>query len=319
VDDRHLRRARGLAWCVLLLLAASPAHADDGPRLLKDAITVQAGATCIDLQDLADEVGTWLATDRVDPDVWVHVQGSPEDPRVAWFEMGRGKDVLAHRRFDPGPDRCDHLEAMMGLAIALAIKVSLLDELTVRTPTLHAEPPPPPESNEAWGFGADGLLTLGVVPGLAAGLDLRLERSFPPNFVLRAGLLGLAGNNGTFDRVTGAFSTEIAAARVDACVRQVIQRVRIGACTGVLAGGLFLQGRDFPSSRSAAAPWAALGSGVELGVDLGVHWSLGAQVAVTLPFGRTTAGAVSATGNVVDTRDVASVGGMLSLGPTYRF
>ncbi len=279
---------------------------------------MQAGATCIDLQELADEVGTWLATDRVDPDVWVHVQGSPDDPRVAWFEMGRGQDVLAHRRFDPGPDRCEHLEAMMGLAIALAIKVSLLDELTGRTPTAPPAPPPP-EPNEAWGFGGDALLTLGVAPGVAAGLDIRLERSLPPNFVLRAGLLGLAGSNGTFDRVTGAFSTEIAAVRADACVREVTKKVRVGGCTGVLAGGLFLQGRDFPSSQSAAAPWAALASGVELGVDLGVHWSLGAQVAVILPFGRTTAGAVSATGNVIDSRDLGSVGGMLSVGPTYRF
>ena len=319
VEERHLLSAWGFALCTVFF--APGALADS--RSLTDAIHVEPGATCLDADGLAGEVATWLDTDQVDDDVWVRVEGSADDPRVAWFEMGRGHHVLAHRRFDPGPARCEHLEAMLGLAIALAIKVSLVEELTGQAPPAKAPEAPKSEPSETWAAGADALAAVAVVPGLSGGLDVRVEKPLPPNFVVRLGALGLAGGRGTFDHVAGSFSAEVAALRVDVCVRQILRAgslaVRIGGCTGLLAGALFLQGRDFAASRSAVAAWSALGTGVDVAVDVGAHWSLEAQTGALLPFGHTTVGAASATGSVVDSRELASVGGLFALGSSYRF
>jgi hypothetical protein len=313
-NPRHLRSASLLGLAVVL--AAPVARAERAePRPLTEAIRVERGATCIDVEDLAGEVATWLDTDRVEPDVWVRVEGSADDPRVASFEMGRGSEVLARRRFDPGPERCEHLEAMLGLAIALAIKVSLVQELTGEAPRAPELPPPP----DVWGLGGRALAAIGVVPGLAAGAEVRVEAALPPNFVVRAGLFGLAGPDGNFGHAPGAFSTELAALRVDACVRAGARTVHVGGCTGALAGGLFLQGRDFPASQSASAPWFALATAADVGLELGARWSIDAEVAVVLPLGHTTVGTLSATGAVVDSRELGSAGATLALGPSYRF
>ena len=143
---------------------------------------------------------------------------------------------------------------------------------------------------------------------------MRVEKPLPPNFVVRLGALGLAGG-GTFDHVAGSFTAEVAALRVDVCVREIFRAgaraVRIGGCTGLLAGALFLQGRDFAASRSAVAAWSALGTGVDVAVDVGVHWSLESQAGALLPFGHTTVGAASATGSVVDSREARTRRGAL--------
>lgn len=282
---------------------------------LTDAIHVQPGATCLDVAGLAGEVGTWLASDRVEDDVSVRVEGSPDDERVAWFEVDRGAQVLARRRFDPGPAKCEHLEAMMGLAIALALKVSLVDELTE-----HQAPPVAPSPE--WTLGAEAMGAAGVVPGLGAGLWGYLEAAVPPNLVVRAGVVGLAGGSGTFDRVSGEFSAEIAAVRADACVRQPRSAgatVRLGACVGIVGGGLFLEGRGFASSHDAAVPWGAFATALEATIALGARWSIASAIALVLPLGHPTAGAVSSTGGVVDSRDLGTTGVALSVGPAYAF
>jgi hypothetical protein len=318
-DHQHLRGASLLGLAVVF--AAPAAGAEPAARPLTEAIRVERGATCIDVQDLAGEVATWLDTDRVEPDVWVRVEGSAGDPRVASFEMGRGSDVLARRRFDPGPERCEHLEAMLGLAIALAIKVSLVQDLAELTGEAPRAPEPPPP--DVWRLGARALAALGVVPGLAAGAEVRVEAALPPNFVLRAGLFGVAGPDGNFGHGPGAFSTEIAALRADACVRLDLgpraRTVHVKGCTGFLAGGLFLQGRGFPASQSASTSWFALAAAADVGVDLGARWSLDAELAVVLPLGHATVGTLSATGAVVDSREFGSAGATVALGPSYRF
>src|SRR5882672_8649630 len=118
-----------LSAVVVLLLPTPEALAAGPQRALTDAIQVRPRATCIEATALAEQVGTWLGTDTADADIWVRVEGSGDDSRTVSFEMGRGDRRLHRRRFAPGPERCDHLQAALGLAIALAIRVSLLDEI----------------------------------------------------------------------------------------------------------------------------------------------------------------------------------------------
>jgi hypothetical protein len=172
-------------------LSAPEALAESHQRALTDAIDVHPGATCVELAPLAEDVGAWLGADTVDAAVWVRVEGSTDDPRSVSFEMGRGDSVLARRRFAPGPERCEHLQAALGLAIALAIRVSLLDEIVGPRPE-PAPQRPPARAQRPWAVGGGPAVSFGVLPGAALGASLSVERDLPPNFALRLGALGLA-------------------------------------------------------------------------------------------------------------------------------
>jgi hypothetical protein len=289
-----------------------------GPqRALTDAIDVSPGATCLDVTALAEHVGGWLGTETTDADVWVRVDGSPDDPRTVSFEMGRGDRLLARRRFAPGPERCEHLQAAVGLAIALAIRVSLLDEIVG---SRERAPETPPAKQEDWTLGGGAVVAFGVLPGAALGAAFRVERALPPNFALRLGVLGLAAWDRTFATVPGFFDAETLALRFDACVRlDLAPRLAGRGCAGLLAGGLLAQGRDFAQSQSASSGWVAVANALEMAVGLADHWSFDGEVTLVLPLESTQARVLSATRDVVEARDLSTVGVTIMLGPVYRF
>ena len=309
----------GLAALVVGVSPAREALGASGERALTDVIDVRPGATCVEVATLAEQVGTWLGAETVDADVWVRVEGSDEDPRTVSFEMGRGDRVLAHRRFEPGPERCAHLQAALGLAIALAIRVSLLDEIAGP----RAEPAPARPATQAqtpWAVGGGLAMAFGVLPGAGVGANVSAERDLPPNFALRFGALGLAVRDRAFASGRGSFDAGIVSFRFDACVRlEFGPRLSGLGCAVFLAGSLLAQGHDFASSRSASSPWIAAGNAIDLAVGLTDRWSISGEATLVLPIGRTQVGVLSATGNVVETRDLASAGVTLTLGPLYRF
>jgi hypothetical protein len=303
----------------IVLLPAREALGASSQRPLADAIDVTPGATCVEASTLAEQVGTWLGAETADADVWVRVEGSADDPRVVSFEMGRGDRVLARRRFAPGPERCEHLQAALGLAIALAIRASLLDEI-VGPRESPAPEKPAPADNGGWALGGGGVVASGVLPGVALGAGAWVERELPPNITLRAGVLGLAAWDRTFATVPGFFDAETVAARLDACVRfDLAQGLGGRACAGLMGGGLFAQGRDFASSKSASSGWIAAANALELAVGLADRWSLAGEVTLVLPLESTRAGVQSASGDVVEARDLSTVGVTIMLGPVYRF
>ena len=312
-----------LALAVLVVVlsaheAFAESSAEGNRKALTDVIDVRPGATCVELARLAEHVRTWLGDDSVDPDVWVRVEGSAEDPRTVSFEMGRGDRVLARRRFEPGPERCEHLQAALGLAIALAIRVSLLDEII--GPRQEPAPARPPAEARPWAVGGAAAASFGVLPGPALGASVSAERDLPPNFALRLGALGLATRDRTFATGPGAFDAEIIALRLDACVRfEFAPRLAGLGCAGLLAGGLFAQGHDFASSRSASSGWVAAATAIGLALGLASRWSLNGEVVLVAPLGRTPVEVLSATGTVAETRDLSSAGVTLTLGPLYRF
>jgi hypothetical protein len=299
--------------------ALAEGNVQGNEKALTDAIDVHPGATCVELGPLAQDVETWLGADTVDADVWVRVEGSTDDPRTVSFEMGRGDRVLARRRFAPGPERCEHLEAALGLAIALAIRVSLLDEIVGP----RQEPPParpPVEARRPWAVGVVPAVSLGVLPGAALGAGVSAERYLPPNFALRLGALGLATRDRTFATGPGAFDAEILALRLDACVRfEFVPRLSGVGCAGILAGELLAQGHDFASSRSASSAWVAAASAFGLALGLSDRWSLSAEASLVAPLAHTQVEVLSAAGTVAETRDLSSAGVTLTLGPLYRF
>ena len=307
-----------LGVVVSFVVSGRDAFAAGRQRALSEVIHVHPGATCVDADTLTEDVAAWLGTETADADVWVRVHGSPDDARTVSFEMGRGDHVVARRRFSPGPERCDHLQAALGLAIALALRASLLDEML--GPREEAAPQGSVQTEGSWAVAGGPVAALGVLPGPALGGALRVERAFPPNFALRLGVMGFAAWDRTFATVAGSFDAETFALRLDACVRVDLAETVAGrVCAGVVGGELLAQGRDFASSRSASSEWLAVANGVEVDVALAGRWALAAEGTLLMPLGSTQVGVLSARGDVVEARDLSSVGVTMMLGPAYRF
>jgi hypothetical protein len=306
-------------------VAAAPASATDAttvtaPRAtqaLAEALHVTPGATCVQATILAQEIASWLGSDAIAAGLRIDVTGSAEDPRTIAFQMMRGNEVLAIRRFSPGPETCEHLEAAVGLAVALVVRASLLDEVTG---VVRPVPKPVPPASPAWALTASAIVALGVVPGTAFGIATQIERAFPPNLGLRIGVLAIASVDNGFDHVAGTFDASVLALRLDACVRgDLTPRTHVQGCAGVLGGALGAAGQGFAASRGAWTAWGASATAAGIDLDLTPRWSLGGEVSLLVPFARTDVGVRLETGGVIDSRQIASAGGALSIGPVYRF
>jgi hypothetical protein len=318
---------------------ASNASAGDRERPLTDAITVDAGATCLDATALIEHVETWLESATVDAELSVVVRGSTDRPRVVEFQTLRAGHVIAARRFDPGPERCDHLHAALGLAIAMAIKASLVEEIagtsvTPPAPVVAQPTPPPATPNHArrdaanptelsdarsWAVGADALAAIATLPEPAFGLDARVERALGSFFRVRVALLGLASLGEPFQR-TGRFDALLLAPRIDVCAAvDPSSRVRVRGCMGTALGAIHARGYDLPVPESSWIRWFAVSNGLDLTFDLGRNWSLDGSVSLFLPVARNSIVVKDQTGRVLEERDLAAVGGLLGLGPRLRF
>jgi hypothetical protein len=306
--------AAGLVATAHVALAPADARAERELRPLAEALHVEPGATCVTADALADHVRAWLGSDQVDADVWVRVEGSADDPRVVSFTMGRGGRVLARRRFEPGPDRCENLQAAVGLAIALTLRVSLLDDIVGPAPSA------PAARSDVWAAGAEVLASYDVLPGTAVGAAVRVERRLPPNFELRLDLRGLGGWDKAFDHVAGAFDAALFAARLDGCVTFALAGPVGGReCLGFEAGGLFAQGSGFASPRSSVARWLAAADALGVTIDVTPRWSLDATLTLVLPLEHPSIEVRTSSGTVIDSRALATAGAELALGPLYRF
>lgn len=312
---RRVRRLLAVALVTTsVALASRAASADGNSRPLSEALDVEPGATCVTAAALGEHVRAWLGSDEVDSDLWIRVKGSEDDPRDVFFTMGREDQVLARRRFQPGPDRCDDLQAALGLAIALAIRVSLIDGIA---PTAVR---PPPARRDVWALEGDGLASWDVLPGGAFGVGVRVERSLPPNFEMRLGFEGLGAWDKTFDHVSGTFDATLFSLRLDACVTFALGGP-VGAlgCFGFEAGGLYAQGKNFTTPQGSFARWLALANAFGVTIEVTPHWSVQWTLTLALPLEHPRIGVQTSSGAVVDARELAAVGGELAFGPAYRF
>jgi hypothetical protein len=292
------------------------AHGTAAPEFqdLAAVVKIDRGATCLDSEELVEHVSSWLGTDRVSAPLAIEVHGSAHFARTVWFRIRRGNQTLAERRFDPAPARCADLHAAVGLAIALALKVSLLDSL------IGARTYGDAGASRPFRIVVQALAGFAVVPGADFGVAVGLQRSFAERFAARLTALGLLGPYGDFRHDQGRFKTWLAAGRLDVCSRLVdLRGLNLSACVGIAAGGVYATGEAFPMSRHALIQYVAVANAIELDVDLGASWSLAITIDVLVPLRRTSFVVRDQAGTVTAAHDLASAGALLAIGPAYHF
>jgi hypothetical protein len=325
-----------VALAVALVLLPSLGRAAESDAAFAARVSVDPGVTCLDATALVDDVRSWLGDGSVEPDLSIEVHGSAIDPRAVEFRVRRAGRVIASRRFDPGPARCDHLHAALSLAIAMALKASLVDEFAPERqeplapttvlpgtvmPAGEANAPAPTHPAEApWGIGAAPLGAVGVLPGPAVGGELGLERVVVQFLSLRLSALALAARSATFDAAPGRFDAELFAGRLDVCAGFDLPRpLRVRGCVGLGAGVIRAQGYGFPQSRAAAIPWVAIADDLEIVAIIDRRWSMEGAVSLILPLARNSLVVRDFSGTTLAERRLASVGGSVAIGPVLRF
>lgn len=279
---------------------------------LAAAMTLDRGITCLDSEELADHVSTWLGSDRVSAPLTIEVHGSPHFARTVWFRIRRGDLTLAERRFEPAPARCDALHAAVGLAIALALKASLLDSLIgAQTNT---------EEKRSFRIAARALGGFAVVPGVDFGVSLSLQHAFAERLAARLSFAGLVGPRGDFQQDQGRFKTWLTLGRIDLCSRIAdFASVDISACVGAAAGALYATGEAFPMTRHALIEYVAVANALEADVVLSTNWTLTVAIDVLVPLRRTSFVVRDHAGAITATHDLAAAGAVLAIGPAYHF
>jgi hypothetical protein len=280
---------------------------------LAGAVRIERGLTCLDSGELVEHVASWLGTDRIAAPLAIEVHGSPYFARTVWFRILRGDTTLAERRFEPAPARCADLHAAVGLAIALALKASLLDSLIgAQSDGAHVSRP--------FRIGVSALGGFAVVPGASFGLSVSVQRALSERFALRLFALASLGPYGDFQTDQGTFTTWLGVGKLDVCSRLLALRsLGISACVGVAAGGLYTAGEAFPMSRNARVPYLALANALEVDIALSARWSLAIEVDLLLPLRRTSFVVRDQAANVIAAHDLAAVGALVSVGPALHF
>jgi hypothetical protein len=256
-------------------------------------------------------VRSWLDADGVDGDLRVDVEGSDSNERTVSFRVWRDNRLIAQRRFAPGPSQCAEMHAVVGLAIALALKVSLRDELLGEQI---------PNAALGWSLGVAATGAWNIVPGAAGGALVWIEKALPEHFSAHLGLSGLIGGSNQFQKVSGEFATSSIAVEAVLCAVPLLGKgVRGRLCTGLEARTLFASGSGFAVSRSTVLDWFSVANSLGVSVPIAPKWALVGAIGLIVPLKRIQIAVVDATGQVVDTRDSEAAGGLISLGGAYEF
>lgn len=307
------------------------------------------GDTCLDPQTLAGTVSSWLGEEQVDGRVQVQVWGSRG---VVGFRLLQAHAVVAERTFDPAPEACPDLHAVVGLAIAMAIDANVLESIGIPAPepgpaaepepepdpdpepaTPDPEPasavPPPTEPTKpdtpapAARLGIAGVLEpaflVEVAPGLGVGGRARVELGPLPALDIRMGLeVGYAPPQ-PFPGADGSLDALLVAGRVDLCGAAQLRRVRLRGCAGAAAGALHGRGRDFTEDAASTLPWMAVVIGVDGAISVGARAFIGFGADGYIPIVRPRFTVVGSAPGAEATRAVSPIGGAFFVGPGLRF
>ncbi|MBX7077918.1 MAG: hypothetical protein K1X88_01950 [Nannocystaceae bacterium] len=276
--------------------AAPEAAADEPTVPLDEALSVHAGATCLERERLVTQIRAWLDVERIDARLVVEVVGDLHEPRKLAFTLRRGETVIAVRRFDPAPKRCDDVHAVVGLAIALAIDATLLESVSGdpttkpkpdpvpvepatddETPLPRKPDPPPARPRPPWQLRSAiiGVFSLGAPPGVGGGARFALVGRYRKALDLSLGVLATSSGR---QRIGDASALQsAAAARFDLCGGWAFGRVRPRGCAGVIAGAALAAGQGFERDRAIRLPWVA--------VPLGAHLEIRLVDRIALEFG----------------------------------
>lgn len=264
---------------------------------LADALVIRGGATCLERERLVAQVSSWIERERVDARLIIEVVGDATNPRRLAFSLRRGDDIIAVRRFDPAPARCADLHSVVGLAIALAIDATLLENLQRDPPEVQVEPPevepkpapepapkvkptpvgpvvPPTKRTRQWTLWTEitGLFTVGAPPGVGGGARFGLFARWKELVDLGAGMT--AQSSGVERVGDGSALFSAVAGRLDVCAGPRLGRVRIRGCTGVIAGAALAAGQGFDRDATIRVPWVAIPVAARLEARVAERFSL---------------------------------------------
>jgi hypothetical protein len=304
----------------------------DVPTLaLEQALTLESGATCLELDRLLGRVKRWLQRDRVEAPIHVHVKGSPTHERSVSFVIDRGGGKRASRAINDAPADCDQLHSAVALSIALAIDASdpnaepgaSLEDLPDDEELLEKpEPPSPPYFRLA--IAALGQAGSGVLTDVSWGGALRVEVGFLRWLDLRAGALysGVTDQNvGDVSLREARFDAQLLSGFVDGCGAHLVSaQFRMLACAGTAVGQLFLQGHGSAiESRAPAALWVAMLGSAEVQAELQPWLALGVSVELVVPLAKHRMVLVDLRGEQVgDARTLLPVGVLVGGGLIFR-
>lgn len=149
---------------------------------------------------------------------------------------------------------------LLGLAIALALKASLLDTFI----GARATTPAASSGMRPWSVGLNVLASYALVPELAFGAGLELQRSLLRNLAARFAIVGFGGPDRTFPQAEGGFDAWLLTSRLDLCTAfELAAGWQLSACLGVALGSLFIHGRGLSDAQTKQARFIALGGSLE--------------------------------------------------------
>lgn len=312
--------------CLLVLLfvlgpRVERAHADT--TLVYDATSVRAGTSCVTRERIASEVVRWLGTSTIPTGITIDVEGSGDDSNTVSFKVTRDRSVLARRTFSSAPAGCEELHSIVGLAVALALRASLVESspADARSDPEHATSAARAargQDGRRWQLGAAFVVGLGLAPRSTTGGELSLRRRVGRHFAVDSGVLALATRKAPFEHTEGAFSLRWFGVRIGACAL-FERRVRLRACVGMRGSALQVRGDGYPQNRRAVLPQFAASGGLGIGIPLSARWSLDLDGTCVVPLEGTHVQVRTSAGAVVDTKRLSYVAAQATLGPGYHF
>lgn len=307
---RPARRILGSVLPVLLAAglvfapAPAPASAPAQPRPIREVLQVEAGASCLSADALADTISSWLGRDTVDAAIaTIDVRGDPARTEAIAIRIEiRGE--LVERSFDSAPPTCSDLHAVVGLAIAIAVDAAVLEglgyevvdpneaavpqardserpPLTRRSRRSEPSKPTPRRTPVSVAAAARGGVWVGVLPGIAGGGGAQIELGWRGWLDLRLGLWGGYGGQRLLAE-NAIVALGLVGGRVDACAALARPHLRPRLCFGPAAGALQVSAKS-PGVRDAVGPWVGLVVAPELRIWATRRFALDLFVELVVP------------------------------------
>jgi hypothetical protein len=292
--------------------------------MLKDIVTIESGATCLEEVRLVDRIARWLQRTTVEAPLRVHVRGDRELPTRVFFAVVREPGDAAERRLDNAPSDCDQLHSAVALSIALAIEATL--QAAGEGGAVSADPQPTP----GWRRKSPGRpmhLDLAVLGGASVGVLTGASLAGTPRIALsplpwlEIAVVGLATHLGgeTVEQVRGSFSSTVLAGGLDACIgAETAQGVGFFMCVGGRAGA-FRSSGDFEVDRQSASIWGALAASGQGRFWLSGGFGLGTSVEALYTLTPRNLTVRGRNGAPARMREVQNFGLSVTIGPVFRF
>ena len=256
---RSARRGRGVTSGALLLgLLAVAAHASPPPsgeaeRSLRESLQVQGPVRCLEPEALRAQLQHWLGRDAMDARLRMVVE--ERGASHASFQLWRDGALVAERHFSQLPERCDEVLEAVGLALALAVDITVIERLqAARAPAPAALPGPPRHMLTLELLTGRGVLPTHSFAG-ALGLERRLLPARLPWLSGRISLLGTPSGRASVG--PGGVHTALLAGRLELCGARAAGRITLQPCLGATLGRLSSRGSGFETNLRASSPWAA--------------------------------------------------------------